>query len=192
MSFSFKVLWVKCQYLSLQQRKKPLRREMTNWVLKLSVTLNFFFSSLSLPHDLTSSLFLILKRKGYPFALIVFSRSQWRLSQIPHASAFCSENLKWSCIGKKPYVSQGHSDVPRHFLVEKIQRLSVCLLTARHVLSKKAQQSFLCISLPIFTFPIQLEELGRMFKNLDPHLVLLYITAFSFSLSPLLFFFFFF
>lgn len=34
MSFSFKVLWVKCQYLSFQQRKKPLRRETTKWVLK--------------------------------------------------------------------------------------------------------------------------------------------------------------
>lgn len=75
------------------------------------------------------------------------------------------------------------------FLVETIQKLSVCLLTARHVLSKKAQQSFLCISLPIFTFPTQLEELGRMFKSLDPHFVLLHITAFSFSFSPVLFFF---
>lgn len=194
MSFFFKVLWVKCQYLSLQQRKKPLRREMTNEFLSISVLLNFSFSFFfffpSLSHELTTSLFLILKRKGYPLALITFFRSLWSLCKISHASAFCSENLKWSCTRKEPYALQGHSDVPWHFLMEKIQKLSVHLLNARHVLGKKVQQSFLSISLIIFTFPIQLEEIGRIFKSLDPHFVPLHTTVFSFSLNSVLFFFF--
>lgn len=61
---------------SLQQRKKPLRREMTKWVLKPQRASEFFFfflsPSLSFSHELNSSLFLILKKKGYPFALITF------------------------------------------------------------------------------------------------------------------------
>lgn len=74
--------------------------------------------------------------------------------------------------------------------MEKIQKLSVHLLNARHVLGKKVQQSFLSISLTIFTFPIQLEEIGRIFKSLDPHFVPLHTTVFSFSLNSVLFFFF--
>lgn len=70
------------------------------------------------------------------------------------------------------------------FLVETIQKLSACLLTVRHVLSKKGQ-SFLCISLPIFTFSIQFEELGRRFKSLDPHFVLSFITENFLSASVL-------
>lgn len=69
--------------------------------------------------------------------------------------------------------------------METIQKLSTCLLTVRHVLSKKGQQSFLCIGLPIFTFAIQLEELGRRFKSLDPHFVLSLITEDFRSVSVL-------
>lgn len=149
---------------------------------------SFLFPSLS--HELTYFLFLILKRKGYPLALIIFSGSPYEVWARFHmlvlpALKFLSEAvLERNSMSRK--VTVMCLDI---FLVETIQKLSVCLLTARHVLSKKAQQSFLCISLPIFTFPTQLEELGRMFKSLDPHFVLLHITAFSFSFSPVLFFF---
>lgn len=43
-----------------------------------------------------------------------------------------------------------------------------------------------CTSLPISTFSIQLEELRRRFRSLDPHFVLS-LRLFSFSVSPVFF-----
>lgn len=187
MSFSFKVLWVKCQYLSLQQRKKPLRSEVTKWVLKPVCFLIFFFFSFPFPWI---NFFSIpnTEEEKLPSCINHFFRvTVWSPSKIPHVSAFCSENLMWSCTRKEPCVLQGHSNVPWHFLVEKIQKLSVYLLTARRVLSKKAQQSFLCMS-SNFHIPYPAWRTREDVKSLDPHFVLLHIVVFSFSLSPVLFF----